>query len=95
MTPSNPEHAHGKGPKAEDGTVPAKQVSEPAPLPGGPGGGVGRSEADKCSPELLAWADRQYSDEDVVAGIREIKETGGMELKDFMQEIDSVLSPDD
>lgn len=95
MTPLNPELPHAKGPKAADGTVPAKPVSEPAPLPGGPGGDAGRFEADnKCSPELLAWADRQYSDEEVTAGIREIRETGGLELTDFLQEIDTILSPD-
>jgi hypothetical protein len=70
-------------------------VSEPTSLPNDPRTDNANSKPQKCPPDVLAWADRQFSDEEVMAGVREIQETGGLELKDFFHEVDQVLSPDD
>ena len=95
MPPLNPEQGNAKEPKAGEAAVPAESVSEPIPLLGDPRVDEGHSKPQKCPPDVLAWADRQFSDEEVIAGVREVRETGGLELKDFIREIDKVLSPDD
>jgi hypothetical protein len=43
------------------------------------------------SPEVLEWARHQYTDEEIMAGIREIQETGGLELRDFIHELEAIL----
>jgi hypothetical protein len=91
----NPEQGNAKEGKAGERTVPAEPVSEPAPLPAGPRTDDEISKPQKCSAEVLAWADRQFSDAEVIAGVREVRETGGLELTEFIREIDQVLSPDD
>ena len=48
---------------------------------------------EKLPPEFLEWARQQYSEEEILAGIREVRETGGSELKDFIQEIEEILAP--
>jgi hypothetical protein len=45
-------------------------------------------------PELLAWAGQQFSDDELAAGIREIRETGGLELRDFEHELVAILASD-
>jgi hypothetical protein len=47
----------------------------------------------ELSPELLEWARQQFSAEEIVAGLREIRSTGGQELTDFLGEIDKELAP--
>jgi hypothetical protein len=47
------------------------------------------------TPDFLEWARTQYSDEEIIAGIREVQETGGLELKDFIQEITDIVAPND
>ena len=42
----------------------------------------------KLTPELLEWARNQYTEEEIVAGLREIEATGGLELKDFIHELE-------
>jgi hypothetical protein len=46
----------------------------------------------KLTPELLEWARGLDTEEEIVAGIREVYETGGLELKDFIQEIIDITS---
>jgi hypothetical protein len=40
------------------------------------------------TPELWAWALRQHSDEEVIAGLREAKEQGGPELGELIHELE-------
>src|SRR5947209_7508458 len=47
----------------------------------------------KLTPEELDWARGLDTEEEILAGIREIRETGGLELKDFIQEIMDVTAP--
>jgi hypothetical protein len=49
----------------------------------------------KLSPELLECARQQFSEEEFLAGLREIRETGGLELKDFIQELEQEAAPRD
>jgi len=38
--------------------------------------------------EFLEWARSQTNEEEIIAGMREIEETGGLELKDFIHELE-------
>ena len=40
------------------------------------------------SPELLAWAREQFNEEEFLAGLREVRETGGLELRDFLPQLE-------
>ncbi len=40
-------------------------------------------------PELRDWAANQFSEEQIVEGVREIQRTGGVELKEFIHELES------
>jgi hypothetical protein len=41
-------------------------------------------------PELRDWAANQFSEEQIVEGVREIQRTGGVELKDFIHELNAA-----
>jgi hypothetical protein len=43
--------------------------------------------------ELLEWARQQFSDEEIAAGLREVQETGGLELQDFIEELEKLATP--
>jgi uncharacterized protein (DUF433 family) len=47
------------------------------------------------TPELLEWARNDLSEEEIVAGLREIRSTGGLELKDFIHELEQEAAPRD
>ncbi len=59
----------------------------PEPMPGPP--------PMKLTPELLEWARRQFSEEEIVAGLREVRETGGLELRDFIHELEQASGLDE
>lgn len=40
------------------------------------------------TPEIRAWAAQQFSDEELLAGLREIEETGGLEFHEFVHELE-------
>jgi hypothetical protein len=44
----------------------------------------------QLTPEQLAWAREQFSEEEIVAGLREIRKTGGLELKDFISDLERL-----
>ena len=46
------------------------------------------SPYEKVPPEVRAWALEQFSEEEIVAGLREVRETGGLELSDFIDELE-------
>ena len=47
----------------------------------------------KVPQEILDWARGQFDEEEFVAGLREIRETGGLELKDFLRELEKEAMP--
>ena len=49
----------------------------------------------KLPPELMEWARQQFNEEEFLAGLREVQETGGAELKDFIQELEQEAGPRD
>jgi hypothetical protein len=49
--------------------------------------------SEKLSPELKEWARQHFSEDEFLAGLREIQETGGLELKDFIQELEQEAVP--
>jgi hypothetical protein len=44
------------------------------------------------SSSVLNWALQQFSEEEIVAGLREIRETGGLEFKDFVHELERAAA---
>jgi hypothetical protein len=65
----------------------SKDIEKPFDL-----SGPNPPQATEVTPELLAWALSQFNEEDMLAGIREIRETGGLQLKDLLHEIDLELA---
>jgi len=45
------------------------------------------------TPEILQWARNQVNEEEIVAGLCEIQQTGGLELRDFIAEIEQETMP--
>ena len=45
----------------------------------------------KISPELREWACQQFSEEELIANLREAREKGGLELKDFIHELEALV----
>lgn len=43
---------------------------------------------EKLSPELLAWAKKQHSEEEILQGIQDIRKSGGHELSQFLMELE-------
>lgn len=46
-------------------------------------------EPTPLTPELLEWAKQQFNEEETIAGIEEVKRTGGMELHEFIHELEA------
>jgi len=46
------------------------------------------------TPELLEWALQQINEEEIVTGIREIRETGGLQFNDFIKELEAIIPSD-
>lgn len=49
----------------------------------------------KPSPAVLEWAKSLFAEDEAVAGLRETRQTGGYELRDFIHELDLPASPDE
>ena len=49
--------------------------------------------AGKIPPEILVWANQHFNEEEALAGLRQIQETGGFELKDFIQDLERAALP--
>lgn len=49
----------------------------------------------KPTPEVREWANGLYTDEEAIAGLREIRATGGFELRDFIHELEPSAAPDE
>jgi hypothetical protein len=42
----------------------------------------------KLPPDLLEWARQSFNEEEFLAGVREIRATGGLEFDDFVKELE-------
>jgi hypothetical protein len=82
----------------------AQQVSSspvpPSSVGTGPNGLPPLGPADgfpviKLPPEVLEWERQQVNEEEIVAGLREIEQTGGLELRDFLHELEQAAGPDE
>jgi hypothetical protein len=60
-------------------------MSEPVP-------NFPRSE---LTPELLEWARKQINEEEIVAALREMQETGGLELSEFLDDLKRAAGIDE
>jgi hypothetical protein len=49
----------------------------------------------KTPPDLLAWARQTCSEEECLAALREVEQTGGLELKDLLAELEAAPPPRD
>jgi hypothetical protein len=49
-------------------------------------------QRSEISPEILQWARQQFTEEEIVAGLRELRETGGLELRDFLHELEEIAN---
>jgi hypothetical protein len=45
------------------------------------------------TPEVLEWARRTFNEEEFLAGLREIETTGGVEIKDLLDELEQEIPP--
>jgi hypothetical protein len=44
-------------------------------------------EKARLTPELRQWALQLFTEEEILAGLRELREQGGLELRDFLPEL--------
>jgi hypothetical protein len=49
----------------------------------------------KLPPELLAWALQHIDEEEIRAGLEEIRKTGGLQLSDFIHELEQLAATHD
>ena len=50
-------------------------------------------EKNPITPELREWALRQINEAEIIAALRELREQGGLELRDFLQELEQIVTP--
>jgi hypothetical protein len=72
----------GPAPHASQDSEPATEEANP-PFPAGTMG----------SEEFLAWARETVDEAEIVAGLKEVRETGGLGLADFIGEIEQEATP--
>lgn len=53
-----------------------------------------RTQGTRLTPELRKWLLEQCDDEEVVAELRELREQGGLELCEFVQELEQIVHSD-
>jgi len=47
------------------------------------------------TPDILEWARQQFSEEEIVAGIQEVRQTGGVELSAFIHQLEEEAGADE
>jgi hypothetical protein len=55
-------------------------------------GPEGLPDEARLTPELLEWARRLSTDEEVLAELREMRTNGSLELKDFLGELEQLVA---
>jgi hypothetical protein len=48
-------------------------------------------ETVRLTPELRQWALQLFTEEEILAGLRELREQGGLELRDFLPELEQIV----
>jgi hypothetical protein len=48
----------------------------------------------KVPPEILEWARQQFSEEELAAALEEFEKSGGLELKEFVHELEEIVAND-
>jgi len=43
-------------------------------------------------PEVLEWAKNNFNEDEILAEMREIQETGGLKFSDFEKELESLIT---
>lgn len=56
---------------------------------------AGNLASGKPSPELMEWARANFNEEEFLAGLREVEADGGLELKDFIKELEQEAGLND
>jgi hypothetical protein len=73
----------------------AKPVTPPetvGPFAESPEEGAARERKEtRLTPELRAWLLQQSTEEEIVVGLRELREKGGLEFHEFVQELEQVV----
>jgi hypothetical protein len=72
----------------------AKPVSPPAAADGldkASRQDPGQEQETRLTPELREWARQQFTEEEIVAALRELRGKGGLELGDFLQELEQIV----
>jgi hypothetical protein len=71
-----------------------KEIEEKAVRPGTsfPSSEPNELPSGKLTPELREWARQQFSEEEIVAGLQELRDKGGLELGDFLKELEDVVA---
>ncbi len=77
---ANPDDAAG-GPERRNGMPPQDEAQGPQPM--------------KLTPELLEWYRQNTNMEEMIAQLREVQETGGLELEDFLPELEKEFGLDE
>jgi hypothetical protein len=49
------------------------------------------SPRDKIPPELIEWARQTFDEEEFLAQLREMEATGGLQLEDFIAELEATV----
>jgi hypothetical protein len=47
---------------------------------------------DRTPPDLLAWARQTFNEEEYLAGVSEIEQTGGLKFEDFIAEVEQRVN---
>lgn len=72
--------------KSSDSPPPAAtpngDAANPAPWP--------PFESEPITPELREWLLQQFNEEELAASLREVRETGGLELHEFIHELEQA-----
>jgi hypothetical protein len=73
-------------------SVPSNENRAPDKEPNGqPPSHAGNDERTRLTPELLEWARQLYTEEEIVAALQEVREKGGLELHEFIQDLEQEL----
>jgi hypothetical protein len=72
----------------------SQKVDQSSPI-SSPGDGVGDPMRAKVPvpAQIVEQAQRQFNEEEVVTGLREIRESGGLSLNDFYHELEKLTEP--
>lgn len=68
---------------------------EEIPLPPDPGPQGWQIQPGRLPPELRDYYLRQLNEEEInriIADVKELRETGGLELKDFIHELEEIVN---